>query len=57
LRDEGIDGFCRTRIGVQASMFYAWRIAKINLATAMSARSSEYSNLDGNHSTVLPNLL
>jgi hypothetical protein len=38
-------------------MFYAWRIAKINLATAMSARSSEYSNVDGNHSTVLPNLL
>ncbi len=42
--------------GVQEATFCAWRIAKINLATATSARSSEDSNLAGNHS-ILPQLV
>jgi hypothetical protein len=32
---------------MQASMFYAWRIAKINLATAMSARKANTATGSG----------
>ena len=41
---------------MQEATFCAWRIAKIDLATATSARSSEDSNLAGNHS-ILPQLV